>query len=120
MADRVLLIGWGTAVRGREERALEVFDEAVGILGRMQQEERIEKMDVVLLDPNAELAGFMVVHGSAEQLAALRQDEEFLQNTTDAELIVDGLRHIEGYTNEGVPRMMDVFRQAVAKVPQTA
>ncbi len=27
MADRVLFIGWGETVRGREERALEVFNE---------------------------------------------------------------------------------------------
>ena len=120
MADRVLLIGWGTPVRGREERGLEVFDEAIGILGRMQQEGRIEKMDVVLLEPNGDLAGYIEVHGSAEQLAALRQDEEFVRNTTDAELVVDGLRHIEGYTNEGVARMMGVYREATAKVPQTA
>ncbi len=120
MADRVLFIGWGTPVRGREERGLEVFDEAIGILGRMQQEGRIEKMDVVLLGPNADLAGFIELHGSAEQLAAVREDEEFQRNTTDAELVVDGLRHIDGYTNDGVARMMGIYREALTKVPQAA
>jgi hypothetical protein len=33
-------------------------------------------------------------------------------------LIVDKLRHIEGYTNEGVARQMEIWREAVAKVPQ--
>jgi hypothetical protein len=37
MADRVLFISWGEAVRGREARGLEVFNEAMGMLGRMQQ-----------------------------------------------------------------------------------
>jgi hypothetical protein len=121
MADRVLLIAWGSPVSGREERGLEVFDEGVGLLGRMQQEGRIEKMDVVLLDPNGgDLEGFILVHGSAEQVDALRQDEEFLRNTIDAGLIVQSLSHVEGYANEGVARLMAMYRDATAKVPQSA
>jgi hypothetical protein len=120
MADRVLFIGWGRAVHGREERGLEVFNEALGLFGRMQQEGRIEQFDVVLLGPNAELNGYIELHGSAEQLAAVREDEEFLRNTADAGLIVDGLRHIDGYANEGVARMVELYRQSLAKVPQTA
>ena len=65
MADRMLFIGWGTPVRGREERGLEVFNESIGLYGRMQQEGRIEKFDVVLLDPNANLAGYIELHGSS-------------------------------------------------------
>jgi hypothetical protein len=120
MADRVLFIGWGSPVRGREERGLEVFNEAVGLCGRMQQEGRIERFDVVLLAPNGNLDGYLEVHGSAEQLVAFREDEEFQRNTIDASLIVDGLRHIEGYTNDEVARQMARYQEAVARVPQTA
>jgi len=31
MADRVLFMSWGSPVPGREERGLEVFNEAIGI-----------------------------------------------------------------------------------------
>src|SRR5882724_11283991 len=106
MADRLLFIGWSTPVRGREERGIEVFNEALGILGRMQQEGRIEKFDVVLLGPNGDLGGYMEVHGTAEQLMAVREDPEFERNTADASLIVDGLRHIDGYTDAGVAQQM--------------
>jgi hypothetical protein len=120
MADRVLFIGWGAPVRGAEERGLEVFNEALGLLGRMQQDGRIESFDVALLEPNGDLNGFVIARGTAEQIDAVRADEEFLRNTTDAQLIVDRLRHIEGYTNEGVPRMMTLYQEALAKVPQRA
>jgi hypothetical protein len=120
MADRVLFIGWSTPVRGREERGLEVFNEAIGLCGRMQQEGRIERFDVVLLGPNGDLAGYVEVHGSAEQIAAFRENEEFQRNTIEASLIVDGLRHIEGYTNEGVARQMARYQESLARVPQTA
>ena len=118
MADRVLFISWGTAVRGLEERGLEVFTEALGLLGRMQQDGRIESFDVVLFEPNGELNGYVTVHGRAAQVNALREDEEFVRNTADATLIVDGLRHIVGHTNEGVARRMAIYREAIANVPQ--
>ena len=118
MADRLLFISWTEAVRGAEERALEVFNDAMGILGRMQQDGRIEKFDVVLLDPNGDLGGYFVAEGTAEQIAALRADEEFVSNTVEAGLCVDGIRHIEGYANEGVARIMGLYQEAIAKVPQ--
>jgi hypothetical protein len=120
MADQVLFISWGAPVRGREERGLEVFNEAVGLWGRMQQDGRIDSFDVVLLMPNGELNGYMQLHGSAEQLAALRTDEEFMRNMVSASLIVDNLRHVEGFTNEGIARQMALYQEAVSQVPQAA
>jgi hypothetical protein len=120
MADRMLFIGWGESVRGAEERGIEVFNEALGLLGRMQQDGKIEKFDVALLAPNSDLAGFISVQGTAQQIAAVREDPEWQRNTVDASLIVDGLRHIEGYTNEGVAQQMTLYTDAVARVPQRA
>jgi hypothetical protein len=118
MADHVLFVSWGTAVRGLEERGLEVFNEALGLLGRMQQDRRIESFDVVVFEPNGELNGYVAIRGSAAQIDALRQDDEFVRNTADATMIVDRFRHIVGHTNEGVARQMEIYREAIAKVPQ--
>jgi hypothetical protein len=120
MADRVLFVGWGESARGAEERALGAFNEAMGLMGRKQQEGQIESFDVVLLEPNSELGGYVTVRGSAEQIAALRADPEFQRNTIDAQLSVDGIRHIEGWTNEGVAAQMAMYQEAVSKVPQHA
>jgi hypothetical protein len=81
-ADRVLFISWNAPVRGREERGLEAFNESMGLYGRMQQEGRIEKFDVVLLGATGDLNGYVGLHGSAEQLAAVREAEDFQRNTT--------------------------------------
>jgi hypothetical protein len=120
MADRLLFIGWETPVRGREERGLEVFNEAIGLYGRMQQEGRIEGFDVVLLGPNGDLNGYIAVHGSAAQLAAVREDEEFQRNMIDASLVVDRLRQIEGFTNDEVARQTARYQESIARVPQAA
>ena len=120
MADRVLVIGWGVPVRGAEERGLEVFNDALGMLGRRQQEGQIESFDVCLFEPNQNVNGFVLIRGSAEQINALRADEEFRRNTIDAQLVVEDLRHLAGYTNEGVAEAMTLYQEALAKVPQRA
>ena len=118
MADRILFIGWGATVRGREERGLDVFNAAVGFYGRCQQEGRIESFDVILLTPHGGgLAGYMELHGSADQLGALREDEEFRRILIDASLIVDELGVVDGFANEGVARQLALFREAIAEVP---
>jgi hypothetical protein len=120
MADRVLCITWERAAHGREGKALEVFDEAMGILGRMQQDGRIEKFDVALFNPNKELGGCLMIQGSAEQMTALHEDPEFQRNTVDAELCVNGITHLDGYVGEGIAAQMELYRGRVAEVPQTA
>lgn len=118
MADRVLFISWGTPVRGREERGLEVFNEAIGIWGRMQQDGRIESFQVVLLDPNGELNGYVQLNGTAAQLAQVQEDEEFRRSLTDATLVVDDLRVIDGWSNEGIARQLMRYQEALSGLPQ--
>ena len=120
MADRMLFVGWGASVPGREERGLEVFNEAIGLYGRLQQDGRIEKFDVVLLDPNPGLSGYIELHGSAEQLNAVRQTDEFRRMLVDASLIVEDVRLVEGFTNDGIAREMALYQESIARVPQTA
>ena len=67
MADRVLTISWGAPVHGREERGLEVFNEALGLYGRMQQDGRIESFDVTLCMPNGGVEGYMELGETTEQ-----------------------------------------------------
>jgi hypothetical protein len=117
MADRALFIGFGPPVRGREERAVQVFNEFVQMFGRMQSDGRIEGIDVTLLDPHGgDLGGFFMVHGSEAQCAALPGDEEFRRATIDATLIVDNFGVVPAATGEGVGREMAMYTEAVGKV----
>lgn len=119
MADRLLMM-WKEPARGSEARAVELFNEALGILGRRQQEGRIDSFDVALLDPNEALGGYISVRGSREQIDALRGDEEFRRNTVAATLCVDGICHVEGSCNEGVAAEMALYEEAISSVPQRA
>src|SRR3954452_4704830 len=117
MADRALFVGFGEPVRGREERAVEVFNELVGMFGRMAGEGRIESMDVTLLDPHGgDLGGFFMVPGTAEQCASLVNDDEFRRATIDAGLVVENFGVVGAAAGEAVSGLMGMYADAVAKL----
>jgi hypothetical protein len=121
MTDRMLFLGWGQVARGREERALEVFNESVQLYGRMQQDGRIDHFDVALLDPHAgDLAGYIVLHGSAAQIGALRGDEEFRRLQAEVSLIVDDQRVIDGREGDGIAESLAIYADSIARVVQHA
>jgi hypothetical protein len=117
MADQALFVGFGQPVRGREERAVEVFNEFVGMFGRMQSDGRIEGMDVCLLDAHGgELGGFFMVHGSEEQCSALMNAEDFRRASIDAGLIVENFGVVPARTGEAVGAEMGMYVEAIRKV----
>jgi hypothetical protein len=121
MADRALFIGFGEPVRGREERAIEVFNDFVGMFGRMQSDARIEGMDVCLLDPHGgDLGGFFMVHGDEAQCAALVNDDEFRRASIDAGLIVENFGVVPARTGDAVGQEMGKYAEAVKKVGRGA
>lgn len=120
MADRLLFVAFDAPVRGMEERAIEVFNDALGILGRRQQEGKIESFDVALFDPTGDIGGYIVAKGSNEQINALREDEEFVRNTIDAQLCVEGIRHIMGACDNAIGEQMAMFQEAIARLAQHA
>jgi hypothetical protein len=120
MADRVLFISWGASVHGREERGLEVFNEALGLYGRMQQEGRIESFEVALMNPATGMNGYIALHGSADQIAAAREADDVRATLYDASLIVQDLKMTDGFTGEALAHEIEAYQKAIAKVPQHA
>jgi hypothetical protein len=95
-----------------------VFNEALGLYGRMQQDGRIESFDVVLLAPSGGLNGYMELRGSAAQMAAVREDADFRRVLVDASMVVDNLRLVDGYCNDGIAREMALYQAAIGGIPQ--
>jgi len=117
VADRALFIGWGEVVRGREQEALANFNDTVALYGRAQQEGRIESFDVCLLDPHGgDLGGFMLVHGTADQLNAFKASDDFRRNMAAGTLIVDGLGVVDAAVGEGIAREMAMYTEAIEKI----
>ncbi len=117
MADASLFIGWGKVVRGREERALDVFNETIEFYSQLQGDGRIESFEPCLLSPHGgDLEGFVLLRGSEEQIDAVRHDEDFARLMQKADLIVDNLGVIDGLIGEGIARGMSIYQEELATV----
>ena len=111
MADAALFIGRGQVTRGREKRALQVFNESVEYWGGLQGDGKIEDFEVVLLTPHGgDLQGFALLRGSEDQVSALRTDEEFQRRIARADLIVESQGVIDALIGDGIARGMGQYQ----------
>ena len=118
MADAGLFIGWGEVVRGREDRALEVFNETLELYGQMQSDGRIESFEVALLNPHGgDLPG---LRDAARQRGADRRgrSRRGLPARHDAgrRSIVENLGIIPAAIDEGLARAMAIYQEEIAVV----
>src|SRR6266487_6047569 len=110
MATGALMIGWGPAVRGREHKALQVFNEAIQYYARLQQQGTIESFEPVALDYHGgDLQGFLLIRGDREKLNALRTSKEFLSLNNRAALVVNNLGVINAFIGEELQRLFADF-----------
>jgi hypothetical protein len=113
MADDALFFGWGEVVRGREQQAVEVFQESIEYYSRLQQEGRIESFEPWFLDPHGgDLTGFVVLRGERAQLDEIRRSPEYERLTTRASLIADRCGTVSAYTGDALARLMGVYQEA--------
>ncbi len=103
MADRVLFVGWNRPVVGREKQAMQLFPKSIEYYTKLKKEGKIEDFDPVLLGGHGgDLNGFILLKGSAQRLAEIREDGAFLDLLTEAEYCLEGFGVILGYIGEGL------------------
>jgi hypothetical protein len=113
MADDALFIGWGEVVRGRERKAIEVFNESLQYYAQLQQDGKVESVEPWFLAPHGgDLAGFILLRGQREQLDEIQRSPEFERLQTRASLIVDRTGVINAYTGEALGRLLGEFEEA--------
>jgi hypothetical protein len=111
MAEAGLFIGWGQVVRGREKRAVQVFNESVEYWGGLQGDGKIEDFEVALLTPHGgDLQGFALLRGSEEQVNALLMDEEFQRRVLRADQIIESQGVITATLGEGIGSAMAQYQ----------
>jgi hypothetical protein len=104
-ADSVLFIGWDRAERGCEKESLEAFGMAMGFWANQLAAGKIDSVEPVLLERHGgDLNGFMLVRGSAANLAVIADSDEFRDLVQLADMTVRGIGIITGKIGEGVQR----------------
>jgi hypothetical protein len=99
----------------REQRALAVFNESMEYYAGLEQGGKVESWDVVLLEPHGgDLAGFVLLRGTVDQMNAVRADEEFQRLTLRADLVIDGLGIVGALMGDGLAQSMGVYQGEVS------
>jgi hypothetical protein len=117
MADWALFIGFGYPVRGREQKAAEVFGEAMSLWGELQSRGELESVDAFFLEPHGgDLGGFMLLRGDRDALDRIRASDEFQRVITRAQLIVENFGVVSAGTGGEIERQMGVFLEAAGEL----
>jgi hypothetical protein len=117
MADAGLFVGFGNPVRGREEQAVELFNETIGWYSSLQEEGEIESFEPVFLEPHGgDLGGFILIRGDAEKLSKLRVSDEFTQLVIRAGLYVDSIGVVGADMNERLQRQMAYYTEQIGAI----
>jgi hypothetical protein len=112
MSGEALFLGWGPVVRGREQKALRVFQETIEYFGRLQQAGQIDSFEPVLLAPHGgDLAGFVLLRGERAKLDEARTSDEFERTVLRAGMVVDNVGVTNAVTGESLGQGMSRFQQ---------
>jgi hypothetical protein len=110
MADFGLFIGYGFPARGREEGAVKVFQELIGLLMAQQQQGNIASFEPVFLNPHGgELGGFVLVRGERAALDALVASDDFQRLMNRAQIIVDNFGVVNCVFGQESQRLIETF-----------
>jgi hypothetical protein len=113
MANSALFIGWGEVVRGREDHALEVFQETIEFWTQARDAGRVESFEPWLLEPHGGgLAGFMLVRGDRAAIDAIDADPEFQRMMARANAVVDDLGITRAFGDDALAQQLEFFQQA--------
>jgi hypothetical protein len=116
MAEAALCLVWGAPIPGRERQALNAFNEALQYWAGLQLEGEIERFDVTVLAPTGgQVAGFLVVRGTAEQIDSLRRSKEYLQQVARVQLVASQLSVADAYVDEGLVQIVDQYQEVIVQ-----
>ena len=94
MADIAVFIVWDQVVRGRERRAIRVYNAVREYFEGLEKKGAITGFETGIFGPAAptNLGGFIVVRGNEDQLRTVRQTKEFRRLMLRTTLVVEHVR----------------------------
>ena len=119
MPGDALFLGWGQVVRGREQLALQVFNDSIAYYAKLQEDGKIERFQPFLLTPHAgDLAGFIIMYGERASIDEIRSSSDFIRLVTRASAIVDNVGVVDAFTDEELGKRMGIFGEVAQEFPQ--
>jgi hypothetical protein len=84
-----VVISWGTAIPGREQRSLEVFTKALGYFEQLAKQGRIHghKEYIAVTGNTGRASGFMLIEGQLDELLKIQIEPQVRKLVTEGTLI---------------------------------
>jgi hypothetical protein len=110
-----ILMLWGQPVRGREKQANKQLQDSVRYLKRLEEQGQIERYDCGgFASPAEDLWGFILLHGTTDQIDALRRTEEYARWGLRVSLVADHVRIFDTTLDEdALTRNMDFYDETI-------
>lgn len=107
-----IFIGWGPPIPGRQQKASQVFEEAVQYWQQLRQRGEIESFSTYLLEPHGgDLSGFLIAQGDPDKLAHLRMSSEFIRINARAQAVVQHFGVVGASTGQELQQLFAMFEQ---------
>ena len=117
-SDFGLFVGFGLVKTGREQQALQVFQEVQQYYERLKQRSEIDSFETVLLEfHGGDLGGFTLLRGTQSKLNRLRyEDDEFQGLVAKASLVVNDFGVVGAAIGDRITKQMRLFSGAIQSV----
>jgi hypothetical protein len=114
MANAAIISSWGANVAGREAMGLGVFMGAVQYFTERKAAGEIEDLRIYLAAQGnlSEVAGHMIVEGSAAQIAALTEREDYRTLIVKAVHIVHNFNSTTYHTGDEIMKRIEMLQAA--------
>ena len=118
MAGEALFVGWGQVVRGREQRALQVFQETIAFYTKLQEDGRIASFDATLLAPHGGTSPAFFSCTANNHLWTHPRERGVPSILGRAGSVVDNVGVVSAYTGDALGQVMGIFGELSQELPQ--
>jgi hypothetical protein len=108
--DAALVTTFGSPVRGREAKSLEVFTEFLTFLGKQAAEGKCSQPEPFFATDSSN--GMVIVRGKTDALAEITDSDEYDKLLAKGQMVVEDLKINWYLTGEEIDRGMRIFAEA--------
>ena len=114
MADYGVAVTWGDAKAGRDQKALELWADAITQNEKAVADSRIDRWDAVVFEPNgAAPAGAVRFYGTQDQIEAWIRSDDFQETMMRGGLLLNNFAYRRFTTGDALADGFARFAQAV-------
>lgn len=114
--DHILFLSWKRVVPGREGYAGELFQSTLNYFKRQAEQGNVAGVEPCLLSAsNSDVNGFIIVRGTAEKLATISQQQDYLNIVIQAGLCLQDFSVVHGYRGAKIAEMMNTWKNYASK-----